>query len=194
MGAGLIKYRYSLKELYKIKKANIYWKIFDLLACKLPKLAKIYNKTIGKAYRVEREKFSLQDSKNILHIGCGSYPITAMVLAEMDDVNIVTIDNKDNSIKQANEIIKKYDLNDRITAKKGDGTKYPLDKFDTIIVSGCSFPKIQVLEHVFKNAKPDSRIIVRDSFLDMDSIINSINPGEDITVKKKIGNYTIYDK
>ena len=160
-----------------------------MLACKLHKLAEFYDKTVGKVYRMEMKQFALSDAKNILHIGSGSYPMTAMVLAEMDDVNIVTIDNNPRSITKANEIISRNKLVEKIVAKQGDGTKYPLDEFDTIIVSGCSFPKIQVLEHVFKNAKPQSRIIIRDSYLDMDSIINGLNTGNEISVLKKIENH-----
>jgi len=55
-------------------------------------------------------------------------------------------------------------------------------------VSGCSVPKIKVLEHIFKDAKPQSKIIIRTSYL-TESIINSLNPDRDITIVKKIGNH-----
>ena len=184
-----VNYNYTFMQIYRIKKANIFWKIVDELACKIDKIAKIYEKLIGNEYRKERKKFVLSKAKKILHIGCGSYPITAMVLAEMNDVNIVTIDNNARAVKLANKVIGRKNLDGKIRVEHGYGTRYPLDEFDTIIISGCSVPKIKVLEYVLKNAKLQSRIIVRDSFLDIESIINSLNMHHDITIVEKIENH-----
>lgn len=175
-------------DLYRIKKSYIFWILIDLLACYIGILAKLYEKTIGNEYKRERDEFILSKAKKILHIGCGSYPITAMVLAEMDNVNIVTIDNNNRAVKLANKVIKRKNLNEKIIVEQGDGTKYPLDDFDTIIVSSCSIPKLKVLEHVFKDAKPQTKIIIRDSILDMESIIKNSNPHKNITIKEKIEN------
>lgn len=184
-----IEYNYTVKELYRIKKSNIFWKIVDKLACKINEIAKLYEKTVGKEYRRERERFSLSKAKKILHIGSGSYPISAIVLAEMDDVNITTIDDNAKAVKLANKVIKRKNLNGKIRVEQGDGTKYPLDGFDTFIISGCSFPKVKVLKHIIKDAKPQSKIIIRDSFLDIESIINGLNPPQDITIVEKIENH-----
>jgi len=184
-----VNYNYTLMQIYRIKKANLFWKIVDELACKIDKIAKIYEKLIGNEYRKERKKFVLSKAKKILHIGCGSYPITAIVLAEMNDVNIVTIDNNARAVKLANKVIGRKNLDGKIRVEHEHGTRYSLDEFDTIIISGCSVPKIKVLEYVLKNAKPQSRIIVRDSFLDMESIINNLNIHHDITIVEKIENH-----
>ena len=183
-----LNYIYTPKHIFNKKGSVLFWDFADKLSCKMVKLAELYEKTIGGAYREEIEKFVLSKAKNILHIGCGSYPITAMILAEMDDVKIVTIDNKSKSIKLANDVIKKKKLDEKIKAVYGDGAKYPLDGFDTIIVSGCSVPKIKVLKHIFKDAKPQSKIIVRTSNLN-ESIINGLNPNKDITIVKKFENH-----
>ena len=96
----------------------------------------------------------------------------------------------DNVHQQMLQILEdKKTLNGKIRVEKGDGTKYPLDEFDTIIISGCSVPKIEVLEHVLKDAKPQSRIIIRDTFLDIESIIKNLNPHQDITIIEKMDNH-----
>ena len=143
----------------------------------------------------ESKKFNLSNAKRVLHIGCGSYPITAMKLAEMGYDNIVTIDEDLKALKRANKVLDARNLNGRVKAKHGSGTSYPLEEFDTIIVSGCSVPKKQVLEHVFKNSKPKTRIIVRKTKMDVDSFINNLNPPQDISIIDKKENYllpTIY--
>jgi precorrin-6B methylase 2 len=176
-------------ERFHIKRINLFWKTVDWLACKVNKLAKIYDMTVGNEYRRERKKFALSNAKRVLHIGCGSYPITAMVLAEMDGVNVVTIDNDIRAVKRANQVINKNNLNGKIRAEHGNGIKYPLDEFDTIIVSGCSVPKIKVFERVLKDAKSKSNIIIRDSITDVEAIINNLNPYQDIKIVEKMENH-----
>jgi cyclopropane fatty-acyl-phospholipid synthase-like methyltransferase len=180
-------------EAYRIKKANLFWIIIDKMAYRMKDFAKLYEKTVGNEYRKEREKFDLSKAKKILHIGCGSYPLTAIILAEMDNVNIVTIDNSPRAVKLANKVISKKKLNGKIKAEQGDGTIFPLDEFDTIIISGCSVPKIKVLEHAFKDSKPKSRIIIRDAILDMESIINNSNPHQNIKIVEKMENHIFPD-
>ena len=154
----------------------------------MDKIAKVYENTVGKEYKKEIDNFNLKGDKKILHIGCGAYPISALMLSSLDNVKIVTIDSSRRSIKLANKIIKNKNLDNKIKAEFGDATKYPLDGFDTIIISGCSIPKIQVFNHVIKNAKSNSKIIIRDSFLDIESILSNINSNQDVTIAKKIKN------
>ena len=169
-----------------IKYGIIFWHFADRIACKIKKIGTIYEDVIGKVYREEREIFNLKNSKNILHIGCGSYPITAMILAEMDDVKITTIDSNKKSLKYADKVVRKRGLENKIKTDYGDGTSYPLKEFDTIIVSGCSVPKIKVLTYILQNAEPKTRIITRTSYTDVESLINALNLQNDITVVKKI--------
>jgi hypothetical protein len=109
-----------------------------------------------------------------------------MVLAEMNGINVVTIDNNVKAVKRANEVIKRKNLNEKIRVKYGKGTSYHLDGFDTIIVSGCSIPKIKVLEHVLKNANSKSNIIARVTPDDIDKIKNKLD--KKIKIVKKIKN------
>ena len=187
-GGNVIGYSYTLKEKFLVTKGNLFWKIVDRLSCKVKRIAQLYEKTVGREYRKEGEIFDISNSKNILHIGCGSYPITAMTLAKLYDANIVTIDTDAGAVTLAKRIISKYNLADRVQAKHGNGTKYPLEDFDTVIISGCSVPKIKVLNHVLKNASPKSTIIIRSSILDIEAIVDSYNPKHDIKIIEKTEN------
>lgn len=169
--------------------------MIDIIACKLKSIAKLYDRIVGKEYREEMKKFKLEKSKNILHVGCGSYPITAMTLADMYDAKIVTIDNDEKSIERANKYLDRKKLNGKIKALHGNGINYPLEDFDTIIVSGCSVPIAKALEHAFKNAKSGTKIIARTSLTDVELIIEKLDPPQNITILDKKYNYiapTIY--
>lgn len=167
-------------------RTNTFWHCVDIVACKFKKFAEFYKKTVGREYRKEAIKFDLSKAKNILHVGCGSYPISAMTFADMNGAKIVTIDINQKSIKLANEILDKEDFNGRITADIGDGSKYPLEKFDTIVISSCSVPKNEVIEHVLKDAKPQSKIIIREAYSSVDALIDRINSHDDIKIMDEI--------
>jgi len=183
------KYSLSVRQIFGIKRSILFWKYVDYLACKMDKIAKIYENTVGREYKKEIENFNLKDNKKILHIGCGAYPITAMILASLDNVKIVTIDNNNKSLEYASKVIKKKNLDNKIKVEYGNALRYPLDGFDTIIISGCSVPKIQVFNHIIKNAKSNTKIIIRDTFLDIESIINKIASNQEVTIAKKIKNH-----
>lgn len=114
-----------------------------------------------------------------------------MKLAEMGYDSIITIDEDLKALKRANKVIDAKNLNGIVQARYGSGTSYPLEEFDTIIVSGCSVPKKQVLEHIFKNSKPETKIIVRKTKVDVDSLINKLNPPQDISVIDTKKNYIL---
>jgi precorrin-6B methylase 2 len=186
--------RYSIRKHGLIDNLNTkldsyFWQFADSLSCKMEKIAKIYEKTISKEYEKESKLFDISNGKNILHIGCGAYPITAMTISKINGSTITGIDKNAKTIKLAKTVIREKNLYEKITIKQGDGTTYPVEEFDTIIVSGCAYPKQQILEHVFENAKSRSKIIFRTSGLSAKSIIDRINLNQDVAFIEKIENH-----
>ena len=157
-----IVYSYTIPDKIKIKCTNFFWKIFDILSYKIKKIAGIYDKLISSEYIRENKMFDIEKSKSILHIGCGSYPLTAMTLSKLNGGKIVGIDKSYSAIKRANRVISDKNLKERVSVKLGNGSNFPLDDFDTIIVSSCSIPKNMILEHLFENAPKDCKIIIRE--------------------------------
>ena len=185
------KHNYTPYEILYTKYANFYWKCFDYFACNIDKFARIYEKDISEEYKKETSLFKTLKSKKIIHIGCGAYPATAITLAKMNCKNIVAIDKNKRAVKLANKIIERRNLYDNITVKVGDGRSYPVENFDTIIISASSTPKIDVLEHIFKTAKPNSKIIIRELYETSECVDDYINSHEDIKLIKKIGNSSL---
>ena len=185
------KHCYTPYEIFYMIYTNYYWKFFDYFACNLDKYAKIYEEDISEEYKKESNLFKTIKSKNIIHIGCGAYPATAITLAKMNCKNIVAIDKNKRAIKLANKIIARKNLNKKITVKVGDGRTYPVEKFDTIIISASSSPKLEVLDHIVKTAKPNSKIIIRELFETSDCVDDYINKQKNIKLIKKIENNSL---
>ena len=172
------------------KLANYFWRCTEILCCKIKILGEIYEKIIGTEYKKENKIFDVSKSKNILHIGCGRYPITALTLVKNYDANIVVIDRDPEVVSSAIQIVNDKKLSDKIAVRVGDGTKYPMEDFDTIIVSSCSIPKIKILEHIFKTSKPNNKIIVRELKWETKAINDFIDSNNDVLLVKKIDNYS----
>lgn len=188
MGYNNSRRPYTPLEVFTIRYANFYWKFIDYLAFGMDKIATLYENGISKAYEKETNLFDTLKSKNIIHIGCGAYPASAITLAKMNCKNIVAIDRNARAVKLANKIIYKKKLNNIITVKKGDGRNYPIEQFDTIIVSSVIFPKIDVLKHIFKTARPNSKIIIRELSEVSDFVVDFIKSNKNIKLIKRIGN------
>ena len=180
---------YSFKTKFTISSNNYIWKAIDFVACRVKRFANIYENTISKEYVREGDLFKISESKNILHIGCGSYPITAITLAKLNGSKVVGIDIDSRAIKMANNVINRKNLQDKISIEIGDGRKYPLGKFDTIIISSCSVPKIEILDHIFKTAKLNCKIIVRELNGASNSVLDCINLHKNIEIINRIGNH-----
>jgi len=180
---------YSFRTKFNISRYNYFWKAIDFVACKIKRFAKIYENTISKEYIREGELFKISEAKNILHIGCGSYPVTAITLAKLNGSKVVGIDTDEKAIRMANDVVNKNNLQDKISIDIGDGRSYPLEKFDTIIISGCSVPKIDILKHIFKSANINCKIIVREIPGASDSVMDCINLHKNIKIINRIGNH-----
>jgi precorrin-6B methylase 2 len=166
--------------------ANCFWEVADTLSSKNDSITRLYNKTIGKEYRKEYENCALSSHSNILHIGCGSYPLTEIILASSTKGQIVGIDKNNLAVQRGQQVIKKNKLDNRITLRYGDGLDYPVEEFDMVIVSSCSQPKVKILEHLIEKVKSHGSIIVREVDIATNDILSCIEAHPDIELKKQI--------
>jgi hypothetical protein len=166
----------------------VFWILIDLLCYRFEKFSILYQNTIGKAYKKEFENFQLSDSKKILHIGSGAYPLTAIMFTKYLPAHIVSIDKNSVAVKLSKKLIHKKKLNNKITIDKSDGSSYPLSNFDTVIISGCSVPIFDLLNYVFLNSNKDCKIIIRLNEKQYHQIIDFIDNYDNIEIVKEMDN------
>jgi hypothetical protein len=167
--------------------SNYYWYIIDNLTFKLDKFAdKYYKKSIGKEYYKEYKAFGILNNNNVLHIGSGAYPLTEITLAETIGANVVGIDSSIKAVDSANYIVTKKELHDKIIIKHGNGIDYPVIDFDVIIVSSCASPMIKIIKHIFKSAKVNTKIIIREMETSIKPIESHIEKQNNVFFLEKI--------
>ena len=185
----IVKMKFKNKLLnYMMKKiSNYYWYIIDNLAFKLDKFAEIYyKKSIGSQYRMEYQTFNISKNDKVLHIGSGAFPLTEITLAEEIGTTVVGIDKSRKAVESADDVVREKNLQDKIKINLGNGKNYPIKEFDVIIISSCASPMVKIIEHVFKNAKSNSKIIVRAIETSLKPLIESIDLQKNIILVKKI--------
>jgi len=162
---GKLEYPVHIR-MYNIlikKIANIYWTTIDILSNNFFVFSNyFYQKTIKEQYDNEHQILNLTNSDNILHIGCGVFPYSAILLSEKKNNSIVTIDNNQQAIQYAQKVIQNRNLDKKIKVKLGDGSTYDLTSFSVIISSSCVDSSLSVLENIITHAKSNSRIIIRE--------------------------------
>jgi SAM-dependent methyltransferase len=109
-----------------------------------------------------------------------------MTLTKIKNAKIVGIDRNPRSVVRARNLINRKNLDEHILIENENGFNYPMSDFDLIVVSGCSIPKIKVLKHIFKEAKPNCKIIVREGENSINSILGLINSYDDIEIVDEI--------
>jgi len=177
----------KLRSYLVTKSSGLFWFLVDNISCKLDGLSELYEKMVSKDYNKEYSFVNLPENHNILHIGCGAYPLTDIMLAKISDsLKIVGIDNDPKAVELAKRVIEKKALQKQIKIEHADGRNYPVRKFDTIIISSCSHPKTEVLEHVFKKANKQSKIIVRELDNVIKPVIQCIKSHKEIVIIRRI--------
>ncbi len=166
--------------------SNIFWDIVDVLAYKHPTIARLYGKVIARYYQKEFSLFSITKNDTVLHIGCGSYPLTEITLSTKFNTQSVGLDNDSEVVTKAQQFINKNNLQKKIAITHGDGINYPLQKFNVIIISSCSIPKIQIIHHVLTTAPKESRIIFRELNSATKFLKRCIMRYDNITIEKQI--------
>ena len=111
--------------------------------------------------RREVELASLNQSDQILNIGCGSIPATAINLAGLTAGEIVCLDYDRDAVANARNVVSRYGLSNRITVCKGDGRTVKINGFDAVVVALHTIGKSTVLDNFLSSAEPEQKMILR---------------------------------
>src|SRR5512137_1916922 len=95
--------------------SNFFWEVADTWSYKNNKIAQRYNKSIEEEYRKECEICGVSKNLKVLHIGCGAYPLTQIVLAQSCSGILVGIDKNALAVQRAQEVISRHHLQNKIT-------------------------------------------------------------------------------
>lgn len=116
-----------------------------------------YRKVIEKEIRLA----NISGKDQVLNIGCGGIPFTAMQLSLLSGVRVVAIDVDEEAILAAREKIREHQLEDRVNLAVANGTGEIPFSFNVALVALQAEPKREILQNLIHRSEPGARLIFR---------------------------------
>ena len=104
---------------------------------------------------------NVSSKDKVLLIGCGILPSESILIAEVTNAKVVTIDNNVKACKHAQAYVQKKGLSDKIKVEHADGADYPVQDFDVIFIAINVWPIDAILKHLSSNMKNNARILCK---------------------------------
>jgi len=113
---------------------DIAFVLFEKIAFAFENVSKfyinVYQEMVDNELRLLKE-YQLQ---KILVVGSGSIPATPILISKKSNSHIVCIDIDTHAIKKSVTLIKRMQLDNKITVKSGDGIHFPFEEYDAIFI------------------------------------------------------------
>ena len=109
--------------------------IFEKVAAKFNIISSNYFKMYQELVDKEIKMVGISPEDKVIVIGCGSLPITAVLVAIKTKAHVIAIDKDEIAVKKAVNYIRNHHLEDKVEIEHADVEFYPLNKFDVIYLS-----------------------------------------------------------
>jgi len=142
---------------------NFLYIIFEKAGYNIESISKSYIKIYDDLVKDEIRLANITSNDNVLVIGCGSIPSTAVILARETDTQITAIDIDSQATKKAVRYIKNHNLQDNITVKTIFGTDYPIKDFNVIFILYGVKHQSNLFHYLYDGINYNTRVIYRAS-------------------------------
>lgn len=131
--------------------------------------------------KLVRRELSLVQShppKQILFIGSGPFPISAIHMHFQTGKRVDCVDSNREAVEISRQVMKKAGLTDSVRMFWDRGEEYSPADYDLVLVALLAKPKRAILKHLRKSLKPGSRILCRTS-MGMRTLVYAPTVGRD---------------
>lgn len=97
----------------------------------------------------------------ILCIGGGYFPCTAILFHQLSGATVTVIDNDLEAIEKSTALIERLGLSKKVIVKHTDGIDISSNEYDIIHIAMQVAPKEDVFNHIYSNAEQKAKILVR---------------------------------
>jgi len=121
--------------------------------------------------RLAEKVVSLFEGGKLLEIGPGPAYVSIEIAKRLPKVEIIGLEISDTMIEIAKKNAKEHEVSEKITLKKGDASKMPLEdsEFDFVLTSGSLHhwkKPTQVVDEIYRVLRPGCRALVSDLMKD----------------------------
>lgn len=168
------------------------YSFLELLAVKIKFFENLLMKWRTPVFLKEINMTNITSKDRVLHIGCGLFPTSPIIITEETKAKVVSIDNNKIAIKFAKKIIEKKGLSKSIKIEFGDGKNYDVKDFDVIFIAINVWPIESVLKYLSSNIKNDAQIVCRCMKKDLEKIFEKKSLLNLYSIKEKSVNPTTH--
>ncbi|MFI3114749.1 MAG: nicotianamine synthase family protein [Clostridia bacterium] len=133
----------------------------ESLASKLQAMRSIMLSYYMPIVKKEVELAKIKPSHNVLCVGGGYLPCTAMLISEISGATVTVIDNDLQAVESSTKLIKKLNLDKKVIVKHVDGVNIESMDFDVIHIAMQISPKEKVFKEIYSKAHDGAEILVR---------------------------------
>ncbi|MDF0589766.1 nicotianamine synthase family protein [Candidatus Methanocrinis natronophilus] len=137
-------------------------KTIEDMGSRWPRLALIYSEWLyGDVVDKELALADLRVGSSILHVGCGSLPFTALLLAKKGFI-VTAVDNDPVAVDAAQRFVDYYETDADITIQIAEGASLDASSYDAVWVSLNVAPKEMVLFSLLDSMRSGAKLIYRN--------------------------------
>jgi len=124
----------------------------------------------------------------VLFIGAGILPSESILISEITNAKVVSIDNNKIACGHAKKYVKKRGISDKVIIKFADGIDFPLSKYNVIFIAINVWPIEGVLNNLSKNLKKGTRVMCKSYEEDIIKVLEKENLRDSFKLESKIQN------
>lgn len=160
-----------MSNLFQILKQLLSEGVEGYFAIKYAEFARNSEEMQNEYRRLAEKVVSLFEGGKLLEIGPGPAYVSIEIAKRLPKVEIIGLEISDTMIEIAKKNAKEHEVSEKITLKKGDASKMPLEdsEFDFVITSGSLHhwkKPTQVVNEIYRVLRPGCRALVSDLMKD----------------------------
>ena len=160
-----------MSNLFQTLKQLLSERVEGYFAIKYAEFARNSEEMQNEYRRLAEKVVSLFEGGKLLEIGPGPAYVSIEIAKRLPKVEIIGLEISDTMIEIAKKNAKEHEVSEKITLKKGDASKMPLEdsEFDFVITSGSLHhwkKPTQVVDEIYWVLRPGCRALVSDLMKD----------------------------
>lgn len=136
-------------------------KIIEENACNIAPLRHMMFAYYGSIISKEVKLSNTRKDYEILCIGGGYMPCTAILFQKLSGANVTIIDNDKETLESARKLVDIMKVSDKVKVIFCDGKDIDSGEFDVIHIAMQVSPKTAVFDHIYSGMKKGAKLLIR---------------------------------
>lgn len=111
--------------------------------------------------RKEVDLANTHKNHEVLCVGGGYLPCTAILFHQLSNATVTVIDNDAEAVEASSTLVRSLGYENKVMVKHTDGLELERNRFDIIHIAMQVSPKEEVFQHLHSSMKENAKILIR---------------------------------